>query len=401
MQIGIIREGKAPPDARVALIPEQCAQINQLGNHHVFVQPSPLRAFRNAEYEEAGVELREDLTAADLLMGVKEVPIAKLIPGKTYCMFAHVIKKQPYNRPLLRAILDRGIRLIDYEVITNEAGQRLIAFGFYAGMVGAHNALFTYGQRTGHFELPRLHELHDYAAALPYYQQLELPACRIVLTGTGRVGAGAAKVLDDMGIRRVEPAEFLNEAFPEAVYTQLDGQEYARRKDGAAFEKQHFYSHPEAYASNFLPYAQSADVMINGIYWDNRAPAFFTPQEMARPDFRIRTIADVTCDIAPEASIPSTLQPSTIAEPVYGYHVYEKQVVEPYQPDVVDVMAIDNLPSELPRDASRAFGQQFIEHVLPEFDKPDSAVLERATIAENGKLTDRFAYLQDYVDGAL
>lgn len=400
MQIGIVREGKTPPDARVALTPAQCAIINASENHRIMVQPSPIRAYQDEEYRKADIPLTEDLHAAELLLGVKEVPINLLLPKKTYCFFAHVIKQQPYNRKLLRAILDLGIRLIDYEVIVNESGQRLIAFGRYAGMVGAHNAIYTYLQRLGDQQLPRLYQMHDYASVQPYYQQLRLPASKIVLTGSGRVGSGAAEVLDDMGIRRVTPKAFLTNTFSEAIYTQLDGEQYASRKDGLAFDKKHFYAYPEAYESIFQPYAEAADIMINGIFWDKQAPAFFTAQEMQDANFRIRTIADITCDIAPESSIPSTLQPSTILDPIYGYDVQAKTLAEPFKEGVVDVMAIDNLPSELPRDASLAFGEQFLEHVLPAFDHPESPILERATIAAAGKLTERFRYLEDYVNAA-
>jgi hypothetical protein len=343
--------------------------------------------------------MTQDLGGCDLLLGIKEVPIDRLIPDKTYCFFAHVIKKQVYNRPLLQALLSKRIRLIDYEVLTDERGRRIIAFGYFAGMVGAHNGLWTYGQRTGQFALPRLKDLHDYAAAKAVYQNLHLPPVRIVLTGSGRVGKGARQVLEDMGIRRVAPKEYLNKNFQEAVYTQLECRNYARRKDGKEFEKEDFYRNPQDYESSFAPYTRCTDIFINGIYWDNAAPAFFTREDMLAADFRIQTIADVTCDIAPIASVPSTLRASTIAAPVFGYDPRTNQELSAFAEQGIDVMSIDNLPSELPRDASQAFGRMFLDRVLPEFAKPKSAMLDRATVTIDGRLGRHFQYLADFAVG--
>ena len=333
------------------------------------------------------------------LLGVKEVPIETLIPNKTYCFFSHTIKEQAYNRKLLLAILEKNIRLVDYEVLTNEKGKRLIAFGRFAGMVGAHNGILTYGQRTGAYDLIRMKDCHDYEEAKRHYRKLQLPPIKIVLTGTGRVGSGAAEVLLDMGIQQVEPEDFLNNLYNQPVFTQLECKHYAKRIDGSAFDKKEFYHHPEWFKSAFAPYAAVSDVMINGIYWDNNAPAFFSKAEMRSTDFKIKVIADVTCDIAPVSSIPSTLRASTIAEPFFGYDPVAEAETQAFQEHVIDMMTIDNLPNELPRDASTAFGEQFIKHILPEFFKENSAVIERATVAENGQLGKHFQYLENYVKG--
>ena len=399
MKLGIIREGKIPSDSRVPLIPDQCSHIVDEYPIEVVVEPAPGRCFSDAEYAAAEICLSEDLSDCDLLLGVKEVPVSQLIPNKTYCFFSHTIKKQSYNRDLLRAILAKNIRLIDYEVMTDEHGKRLIAFGRFAGMVGAHNALYTYGERTGAFRLKRMKDCHDYAEAQEVYHQLQLPPVKIVLTGTGRVGQGAAQVLHDMGIRQVAHDDFLTESYDEPVFTQLRVQHYVARKDGKPYETREYYLDPTPFHSIFAPYYRAADIMINGIYWDKRAPAFFTREEMCREDFRLQVIADVTCDIAPDSSIPSTLRPSTIADPVYGYDPHANTETAPHQPGSIDVMAIDNLPNELPRDASRAFGEQFMDYVLAEFLDEQSDILDRATITRCGKLTERFRYLQDFVEG--
>jgi alanine dehydrogenase len=397
MKIGIIREGKIPPDSRVPLIPMQCQKIQTEFKLPVLVEPSPGRCYHDKEYRNAGITLSDHMADCDVLLGVKEVPVSQLIPEKTYCFFSHTIKKQAYNRKLLQAVLQKKIRLIDYEVLTDEKGRRLIAFGRFAGMVGAHNALYTYAKRTGTFKLKRMKDHLDYAEAKANYKKITFPPVKIVLTGTGRVGQGAAEVLKDMGIRKVEPEDFLKNDYSEAVFTQLRLGYYVGRADGRAFPPKEFYEHPDRFVSVFEPFTKKADIMINGIYWDNRGPAFFTTEDMCAEDFRIRVIADVTCDIAPVSSIPSTLRASTIKDPIFGFNPFTGSEDDPYQEHVIDMMTIDNLPNELPRDASKAFGQQFIEHILPEFLKPKSEMLDRATIAENGALGEHFQYLQDYV----
>ncbi|PHN05956.1 NAD(P)-dependent oxidoreductase [Flavilitoribacter nigricans] len=399
MKIGVIRERKNPPDQRVALTPEQCARVLSIPGVDIVVEPSPIRSFTDEEYADLGIPMQEDLSDCDVLMGVKEVPVDELIPGKTYFFFSHTIKKQAYNRKLLQAVLAKNIRLIDYEVITDEQGRRLIAFGRFAGMVGAHNGVMTYGLRTRSFHLPRMQDFMDYEHVRTYYRDvLILPPIRIVLTGSGRVGQGANQVLRDMGVREVSPDAFLEQHWSGPVFTHLTSGDYVRRKDGGAFNKKDFYANPDAYESNFARFARVANLFINGIYWNNRAPAFFTREEMSHPDFKIRVIADVTCDIAPVSSIPATLKASTIADPIFGYDPVQNKEVEPFQSGIIDMMTIDNLPSELPRDASQAFGEMFLMHVLPELLKPESKLIERATIAVDGDLGPHFEYLRDYVN---
>lgn len=397
MKIGIIREGKTPPDSRVPLTPKQCAYISEIYPVDFVIEPSPTRCYKDEEYAREGIRLSSDLSNCDVLMGVKEVPLEQLIPFKTYMFFSHTMKKQPYNKKLLKEILNKHIQIIDYEALKDVRGQRLIAFGHYAGMVGAHNALWTYGQRTGDFTLTRACDSHDYAAMCHEYDATKFPPIKICLTGNGRVANGAIDVLKDMKIREVSPDDFLNRTYQEAVFTQLHGRHYVRNKDKMPFVKNEFYNHPERFESAFEPFTKVTDVFINGIYWDPRSPQFFTLEDMKKEDFKIKVIADVTCDIAPEASIPSTLEPSTIAEPVYGYNPDNQQLTTPFQIDSIDVMAIDNLPNELPRDASEFFGKQFIENILPDLlHHEHSAIIHNATIAQYGGLTPLYEYLSDY-----
>lgn len=400
MRIGIIREGKIPSDNRVPLTPRQCAHISEFYPVDFVIEPSEDRCFKDEEYASEGLLLSSDLSQCDVLMGVKEVPITQLLPGKTYFFFSHTIKKQPYNRKLLQALLDKNIRMIDYEVLRDVMGQRLIAFGHYAGIVGAHNALWTYGKRTGLFSLSRACESHDYEVLRQQYGQVKFPPVKICLTGNGRVANGAIDVLKDMKIREVSPEDYLAKEFDEIVFTQLHGRHYARNISGDPFVKNEFYNHPERFESAFLPYAASTDIFINAIYWDSRSPRFFSLEDMKSPAFRIKIIADITCDIAPESSVPSTFRASTIADPVYGYNPVTGGLEEPFSPTVIDVMAIDNLPNELPRDASDFFGKQFIENILSELlHQEESAIIDNATICRYGRLTPMYEYLSDFAAG--
>jgi alanine dehydrogenase len=399
MKIGIIREGKVPSDNRVALTPRQCAFLMRNYAVQIVVEPSPIRCYPDAEYVNEGVAVTNNLSDCDILLGIKEVPVTQLIPDKTYFFFSHTVKKQVYNRQLLQTILQKNIKLIDYELLTDEHGLRLIAFGRYAGMVGAHNGMLAYGARTGAYTMTRMKDLRDYAHARKMYKTLKMPTIRVVVTGTGRVASGAVEVLRDLGFKQVTPSDFLKKNFNIAVFTQLSPTEYVERKDSLPFKKADFYAHPDRYKSNFAPFSQKTDVLINGIFYDKKAPMFFTLEEMQQPSFKIKTIADVSCDLMPYSSVPSTIRATTIAEPFYGFDPILNQETLPFQAKSIDMMTIDNLPNELPRDASEFFGTQFMDNILSEILKTkDSIVLYKATIAENGNLTERYHYLQDYVD---
>lgn len=398
LKLGIIREGKTPPDERVPLTPDQAAQLNSREDVDVKVQRSPIRCFKDEAYEAGGLPLVNDIGGQDVLLGVKEVPIEELIPNRTYLFFSHTIKEQPYNRELLQAILKKDIHLIDYEVLTDEQGRRVIAFGRWAGIVGAHNGLWAYAQRSGSYQLKRAHEYGDFETMKNAYKEVKLPPMKIVLTGGGRVSGGAAEVLNAIGVERVDAETFAKGKFDKPVYVQLDADKLYHRKDGENFSFQHFFEHPGAYACDFSPYYSEADLMINGIFWDPEAPVFFTKADMSRDNFDIKVIADITCDI--EGSVPSTIRPSTIDEPLYGFHTQKFEECDAFDQDAVTVMAIDNLPNELPRDASTAFGEQLVTHVIPELLKEDSDMIRRATIAQDGKLGPHFQYLRGYVKGS-
>ena len=401
LRIGIIREGKVPPDSRVAFPPKIAAQAAQLDGVMVKVQPSSGRCFPDSMYDDLGVTLDENLSDCDVLIGVKEVPIPLLVPNKTYFFFSHTHKKQIYNRDLLRAVLKKNIRLIDYELLTDDAGSRLIAFGRFAGMVGAHHAMRAWGIRTGAFDLPQMNTFADYDAAKSAYAKTNFGDVRIVSTGEGRVGMGSVEVLRDAGFKELDNDEFLQGKSSGPVFTQVGVKRYVRRKDSKSFIKKEFYDHPEAFESAFLPFTKVADVMIQGIFWDNKAPAMFSVNQMAETDFMIKVIADVTCDIAPVTSIPSTLKASTIADPYFGFNPSTGREIDAWADNGITMMTVDNLPNEMPRDASKSFGSTFAKVILPELIRDQSSILDRATIANQGNLTANYSYLKPFVDGIL
>ncbi|MDH4058607.1 MAG: NAD(P)-dependent oxidoreductase, partial [Cyclobacteriaceae bacterium] len=346
LKLGILREGKIPPDKRVPFTPLQAEEIEQrFSRVKVICQESEVRAFTDDEYRELDIEVRANVSDCDILMGIKEVPIKDLIANKTYLFFSHTIKKQPYNKKLLQEILKKNIRLIDYETLKDRLGNRLVAFGRYAGIVGAYNGLLTYGKRYGSFSLKRAHECFDLNDLKIELRRINFPPLKIILTGSGRVGRGAMETLDTAGIRKVGVYDFLSKTFDEPVYVQLGSGDYHIRRKGGHFNRDEFHQHPERYDSTFNAFTKVADILLAGAYWNPKAPVLFTQQEMQSPEFKIRIIADITCDIG--GSIPSTKRASTIPDPFYDYDPVTDSVQPPFGNEkFVTVMAVDNLPCE-------------------------------------------------------
>jgi saccharopine dehydrogenase (NAD+, L-lysine forming) len=398
LRIGLIREGKNPADNRVALTPAQCKWINKnVPELDVYVQSAPGRCYSDEEYRRAGIPVSDDITNCDILLGIKEVPPAQLIPGKTYLFFSHTIKKQAHNQALLAAALEKKITLVDYECLRHEDGQRILGFGFFAGIVGAHNGMMCYGARTGAFQLPRVFQQKDFRTLIHSYFGLKLPPVKMAVTGSGRVAHGILEIMNLMGVLEVEPEDFLKRNYTYPVYTQLKGADLYQRKEKGGYNREEFHEHPQLYHCIFKPYAFESDILLNGVYWDADVPRLFEKEDTADPRFKIVTIADITDDT--NGSVPINLGDQTIENPVYGVDRHTQQKTAPYLPGSIDVMAVGNLPNELPRDASRYFGEQLIKFVLEDLVKGGSAVIEGATIATGGVLTAPYAYLQDYADG--
>ena len=399
-RIGLIREGKTPADNRVSLIPAQCKWIHKNATSiRIVAQSSPNRCFSDREYQLAGVEVKDEISDCDILLGIKEVPVDQLLTGKTYLFFSHTKKKQPHNQHLLRAVLDQKIRLVDYECLEHEDGQRIIGFGFFAGIVGAHNGMMAYGNRTGLFKLDRVYKQRSFRELIHNYFGLRLPNVKIAVAGSGRVAHGILEIMNLMGIHEVDPEDYLKRRFAYPVYTQLKGAELYRNKATGKYSRMEFHEHPAEYECKFLPYAEQTDILMNGVYWEKNVPRLFEKEDAKSENFIIQTIADITDDA--NGSVPINAGDQTIEDPVYGIDKNSLEKTAPYLSNSIDIMAVGNLPNELPRDASRYFGEQLIKHVLEDLIGNGSAIIERATIAKDGKLTKHFEYLQDYSEGRI
>jgi alanine dehydrogenase len=399
MKIALIKERKNPPDRRVVLSPQACQKlVEDHPEAKIFIESSDIRVFKDEAYRALGFKVTDDVSDCDVFLGVKEVPVEALIPDKSYFFFSHTIKKQPYNRKLLNAMLDKNITFYDHETIVDVRGNRLIGFGYYAGLVGAYNGFRALGLRDGLYELPKVETLPDLDAVKDELSKITIPKIKILLSGTGKVTRGAKEILDFLGIKEVKDALYLTSKFTEPIYCLVDVMEYNKRKDGKAGDKYEFYKDPSGYESNFMPYAKETDFFIAGHFYGNGAPYLFTREDAKHPDFNINLVADISCDV--DGPVASTLRASTIADPFYGYDPKTEKEVPYDSIGAIMVMAVDNLPCELPNNASRGFGYTFLNEVIPAFFNDDEdGILERAKMTEKGQLTERFAYLQDYVDG--
>ena len=400
MKIGLLKEGKIPADNRVALVPAQCKWIRKhFPSVEIYVESSEDRSYSNEEYRQAGVQVVEAIDHCDIILGIKEVPVNKLVAGKTYLFFSHTKKKQPYNQRLLQTIVEKGITLIDYECLEHEDGQRIIGFGFFAGIVGAHNGMMAYGARTGAFQLDRVYTQKSFKELIHCYFGLKVPNIKIAVTGSGRVAHGIVEVMNLMEIIEVEKEEYVSRDFSYPVYVQLKGSDLYRHKENNSYNREDFHEHPQNYDCLFEDYVPHTDILMNGIYWDVNVPRLFPIKMVSEPGFRIKVIADITDDT--NGSVPINLGDQSIEHPVYGVDRYSFQKTAPYLPGSVDVMAVGNLPNELPRDASKYFGEQLIKYILPDLLGAGSDIIERATIVKKGELTSRFSYLSDYALGKI
>lgn len=399
VKVGILRETKIPPDRRVPLTPAQVAELREKYPFvEFYVQPSDIRCFTDEEYQYLEIPIKEDLSQCDIFLGIKEVDIRTFIPGKTYLFFAHVAKKQDHNLAMLREMLKRKVSLIDYEYLTTDKGLRVVAFGRWAGIVGAYNALRARGIKANRFKLKPAYQCHDLNEMWAGLRLVQLaPGLKILVTGEGRVASGAMETLANCSnLKIVTAEEYLTGEFDYPTVCQIGPQHYVKHKDGRPFDFNTFVLHPEEYESDFLKYARVTDILITGHFWDPRSPLFFTREDIEKDDFRISVIGDISCDIG--GPLPTTVRATTIADPFYSYNRRKHIEEAPFsKPDNISVMSIDNLPGELPRDASGDFGKQLIGNVLHDlFTGNDSAMIRRATIISEGGFTPQYQYLSDW-----
>ncbi len=400
MKIGILKETKIPVDKRVPLSPAQCKEFfGHFPKVKISVQPSAKRCFFDEEYEESGILLDDSVDDCDVLLGIKEVKPENLIEGKTYMFFSHTAKMQPYNKELLKTVLEKKITLIDYEYLKDQEGNRLIGFGKWAGLIGAYNGIRAYCIKNKLKEPKPAHNCQDFKEFIKAAKKVELPPMKTVVTGNGRVAKGVVSLLETIGVERVSESDFISDKLiHHPVYTQIDVDAYNRHKDGKVFDMKHFFKTPQAYSSNFYRFAKHADILMMAAYWDSNAPKLLTRDDFLREDFKIRVIADITCDI--EGAITATVRPSTIEDPFYGYNPKTGQEELAFiSPDNICIMAVDNLPNELPKDASLEFGTNLMERIFPEFFSGDkNSIIEKATIVKNGEITEPFNYLKDWLN---
>jgi len=399
MKFGIIKERKNPPDRRVVFSPGELTRLKQLYHDAIVkVESSDIRIFSDDDYKNMGIAVTDDVADCDVLFGVKEVPVDDLIPNKAYFFFSHTIKKQPYNRKLLQAVLAKNIDLYDHETIVDSHLRRLIGFGKYAGMVGVYNGIRAFGIKFELFKLPKAETLAGKDALIMHLKRITLPPLKFVITGTGKVGSGAKEILDAIKVKEITIDNYLTKTYTQPVYVQLDVLEYNKRIDGKALDFNDFVEHPEEYVSDFEKFTKVTDIYFAGHFHASGAPMILTREMLNASNNKIKVVADISCDV--NGPIACTIRSSTIAEPIYGYWPVEGKEVDVFHPGAVVVMAVDNLPCEIPKDASEGFGEQFMEHVIPAFFNGDKdGILNRSKMTENGKLTPRFSYLQDYVDG--
>ncbi|MGG7035548.1 MAG: NAD(P)-dependent oxidoreductase [Flavobacterium sp.] len=398
MKFGIIKERKKSPDTRAIFSPTALIKLKQqYPDIEIKIESSDIRVFTDQQYRDLGFEVGTDMTDCDVLFGIKEVPSEYLIPNKKYFFFSHTIKKQPHNRQMLQSILEKKIDLYDYETLVDESGKRIIGFGRYAGIVGAYNGIRAFGIKFEMFNLPKAITLSGKDELITRLKRQVLPPLKIVLTGHGKVANGAMEILDGMKIKKVSVENFLTKNYSSPVYVQLDTLDYNKRIDGKESSKADFYQNPSEYTSDFERFSKVADIYMTGHFYASGAPVILTREMLNSKDCKIKVVADISCDI--DGPISCTKRASSIAEPLYGYLPFEDKEVDVFHPGAIVVMAVDNLPNEIPKEASEGFGEVFMEKVLPAFfDGDKDGILEKAKITENGKLTTRFKYLQDYVN---
>jgi len=398
MKIGILRETRRYKDRRVALTPQLAAKVKKYWpDVEIIVQPSNVRVFPDSEYAEAGITIQEDVSECDILIGVKEVSEETLIEGKTYIMFAHVAKMQEHNHNFFQEMARKKITLLDYEYFTDNRGVRLVAFGHWAGVVGAYYALKGILKCNSNTEIPHPSALYDAEELVSVVSKIELPPIKIVITGDGRVGQGAAFVLRKNGAKEVDTGSFLTQKFKTAVFCVLPFSEYVRPREGSGRQMDDFFKYPGDFESTFQRFTRVADVYIPSHFWHPESPVFFTKEDVKDSRFTITMISDISCDVP--GPVPTTLRTSEHDDPYYDVDREKLEELPAFSTKGnITVSAVDNLPTALPRNASETFASELYNKILPSLLGDDKdGIIERATILKNGEPGPFFGYLADFL----
>ena len=403
--ISIIREARADEN-RTPITPNQVQTlITKFPNLHILIQSSKNRCFKDDNYAKVGAIIEEDISYSDIIFGVKEVEISKLIDNKCYLFFSHTSKIQKdinqvtqgatimYKKELLREILKRNVTLIDYENIRDNLGKRYIGFGRFAGIVGCYNTLNLYLKLKKKQLLPRAYEVNNYEKIKELISKQNFNKLKILLTGRGRAAKGSIEVLEQANIKQISPKDYLNKKYDDAVFCNISTKEYVERNDGKDFYHQDFISNPQAYRSKIKKYLFNTNVLIASHYWNPKSPKLFTLNEIN--EFKnLKIIGDITCDI--NGSIPTTIRATSIAKPYYSIDINSFQEIS-LGDEGIAVTAVDNLPSELPCDSSEEFGGAVVSEVLPYLINKDDGRINRATTASRGKFCPSFSYLENFI----
>lgn len=400
MRIGLIKETKTPEDNRVALLPVQIAMLNrEYPNSKIVVQSSGIRAFTDDEYRKVGVEVVDDVSDCTVLFGIKEAQIETLIPNKHYFFFGHVAKQQAYNRPLLQAMLNKGLTFTDYEYLVDDYGERVCAFGWWAGVVGVYYTLRGFGLKYNLYELPKPDCKFTLAQMRTILATTKLPKVKILISGNGRVAQGATYMMRECRAQELTYKQYMSDEPVDSLsFYRASVNELVKRKDGKMFDRIDFRETPEAYESDFLKFAKHTDIFISCHYWDPKAPVYLELEDFIKYHLPIKMIGDITCDIC--GSIKSTIRSTTHAEPYYDFNPSTLEEEPPFSSrDNITVMAVDTCPNALAIDASEYFGEMLIEYVFKPLlsnDGDASEIIRKATIVKDGRLTEQFSYLEDF-----
>jgi len=405
-KIAIIRESRSD-DRRTPLVPSHIKELlSTFPNLSISVQPSNHRCFSDQEYEEQGAIITEDLSACNLVLGVKEIEPDLLISSKSYMFFSHTSKIQPDNsataqgtpgmdkKELLKEILKKKITLIDYENMRDDLNRRYLGFGRFAGIVGCYNSLNLYLETLDQKPMPRAYELNSYEKLKDNIGKRDFRNARIIITGDGRVARGSLEFLEFANIQKVLPDEYLQNNNSSAIFCNLPTSAYVSNKDGSIFNLHHFINSPELYISVLDKYMPSTSVLISSHYWDPKSPRLFEKKDIEKNN-NLKVIGDITCDV--NGSIPTTSRSSTIMDPYYYIDRTTLQEINQHN-QALAIMAVDNLPSELPKDSSKEFGDGIVKEVLPYILEKDDGRIKRATITENGYFLPSYKYLTNYIN---
>ena len=398
--IGIVRESRNDEN-RTPLVPEHIKKYKESNpNINFIIQPSNNRCFSDEEYELSGAKINDNLNECSIIFGVKEIDSNILINNRTYLFFSHTFKinKQQKNieknkKDLLLSILNKKITLIDYENIRGKNGTRCLGFGRFAGIVGCYNTLNLLLKVLGKQSLASAYKINDYERLVLNLKNLYFPKTKILVTGDGRVAKGVIELLNQTNIKAVSKKDFLEKKFDQPIFCNLETKDYVTNNSSTNFNLEHFINNPQDYSSSALQYLKETDILISAHYWDPSSPKIFENEDLKVLQ-NLKIVGDITCDI--NGSVPTTIRSTTIEEPNYWIERYNLKEIDENN-DGIAVMAVDNLPSELPRDSSTEFSEGIINEVLPFLLKEDDGRILNGTITTDGSFLEKYNYLNDYI----